>query len=149
MIFYISNSEMNLFLLISTFITKHDFPKGPLFLNEYKVVKQFFKRKDKNRDHDFHKFRSIMFVMNLMKDTKFILVGDNSQHDPEIYHEIANKYPDRVKAILIRKYNQKSKRSDELKSLKEDLTDLNIPLIIGKDGAELWTKYESQIHTVS
>ncbi|QCK15054.1 phosphatase domain-containing protein [Mangrovivirga cuniculi] len=149
MIFYISNSQMNLFLMISTFIKKHMFPEGPLLLHEYKVVKEFFKKKDKNKDHDFHKFRSIMFVMHLMKNTRFVLVGDNSQHDPEIYQEIARKYPNRVKAVLIRTYSQKSKRENELEKISQDLESKNIPFITGEDGSELKEKFEEHFNTVN
>lgn len=44
---------------------------------------------------------------------EFILIGDDSQKDPEIYAEIAEKYPERVKEIYIRnvKNNTGKKRS--------------------------------------
>jgi phosphatidate phosphatase APP1 len=33
---------------------------------------------------------------------KFILIGDSGQHDPELYAEVMEKHPGRVKAVYIR-----------------------------------------------
>uniref|UniRef100_UPI0030F65900 App1 family protein n=1 Tax=uncultured Wocania sp. TaxID=2834404 RepID=UPI0030F65900 len=40
---------------------------------------------------------------------KFILIGDSGEHDPDIYLEIAETYPDRILAIYLRSVNHKKK----------------------------------------
>jgi phosphatidate phosphatase APP1 len=42
---------------------------------------------------------------------RFVLYGDNSQHDPEIYAYIANQFPQNVLAIYIRCVNLSKKVS--------------------------------------
>ena len=37
---------------------------------------------------------------------KWLLVGDDGQHDPEIYAEFAREYPDHVAGIAIRSLSQ-------------------------------------------
>ena len=48
------------------------------------------------------KFIRVIRILEAFPKQKFILLGDNSQRDPEIYASIANKYSDRVIAIYIR-----------------------------------------------
>ena len=85
-----------------TFLTHHKFPEGPLFLKPYKEWNDLLKR---NGKHHFsrHKKEKIQHILNVFENKKFILIGDDSQHDGEIYSEIALKNPDRIKGIFIRK----------------------------------------------
>ena len=48
------------------------------------------------------KLSRIFRVMEVFPNQKFILLGDNSQADPDIYAAIADRIPDRVFAIYIR-----------------------------------------------
>ena len=41
--------------------------------------------------------------MERFPDRKFVLVGDSGERDPEIYGELARKYPNKIVSILIRK----------------------------------------------
>ena len=41
-------------------------------------------------------------ILHAFPKQKFVLLGDNSQKDPEIYMSIANKYPEQIAAIYIR-----------------------------------------------
>ena len=41
-------------------------------------------------------------ILHAFPRQRFVLLGDNSQKDPEIYTMIANKYPDRIIAVYIR-----------------------------------------------
>lgn len=45
--------------------------------------------------------------MEVFPQQRFVLLGDNSQKDPEIYAAIANKYPDRIVAVYIRIIHKK------------------------------------------
>ena len=100
--FYVSNSEANLYPMIHLFLRHHGFPDGPVFLKPYKKWKDFLKQ----RHHDFyskHKKEKILGILSLFQDKNFILIGDDSQKDPEIYTDIAQHHPGRIKAIFIRK----------------------------------------------
>lgn len=99
-IFYVSNSEWNLYDLLYEFILFNRIPKGPLLLREM-AIKVFhpWKMKQVNRNH---KTEVITRLFTMYPDEKFILIGDSGQRDPEIYSEIAGLFPGRVPVIYIR-----------------------------------------------
>lgn len=99
-VFYVSNSEWNLYDLLYEFIEFHRIPKGPIFLRELSIkVLRPWKMREVNRNH---KMEVISRLFNLYGEMKFILVGDSGQRDPEIYSEIVKRFPGRVNAIYIR-----------------------------------------------
>lgn len=48
------------------------------------------------------KVRQISELMTHFPGTKFILVGDSGERDPDVYREIQKRFPDQVQEILIR-----------------------------------------------
>jgi phosphatidate phosphatase APP1 len=99
--FYVSNSESNLFPLIRLFLEHNHFPIGPVFLKPFVKWNQIFKKKKRPATVS-HKKEKITFVLNSLKTTDFILIGDDSQKDPEIYADISKAFPGRIKKIYIR-----------------------------------------------
>jgi len=61
------------------------------------ITKSWFSGESK---YDY-KYRNVERII-LESDENFILMGDNTSHDPHVYHEIQQKYPERVLAIYIR-----------------------------------------------
>jgi hypothetical protein len=51
------------------------------------------------------KVRDISRLFDAQPEQPFVLFGDTSHRDPEVYAEIRTKYPERVKAIFINKVN--------------------------------------------
>ena len=108
--FYVSSSEWNLYDYLNEFFKYNQLPKGAFLLNEIKKWYQLFK--SGNTKH-LTKFNRIARVLEVFPDQKFILLGDNSQSDPEVYRLISEKYPNQIFAIYIRNINSK----------KEDFTE--------------------------
>lgn len=52
------------------------------------------------------KVRDISRIFEANPDQKFVLFGDTKARDPEVYREIAAKYPNQVSAIFINKANK-------------------------------------------
>lgn len=97
-IFYVSSSPWNLYDFLVEFMAHNGLPAGPLFLTDYGFERdRFFKQ-----SHAEHKLGSIDQIMSTYPDLPFVLSGDSGQHDPEIYLEVARRFPGRVKAIYIR-----------------------------------------------
>jgi phosphatidate phosphatase APP1 len=97
--FYVSSSEWNLYDDLNEFFKHNGLPKGAFLLNKIKKWHQLFKTgKTKHED----KLRRIDRILKVFPKQRFVLLGDNSQKDPEIYATIANKYPDRIAAIYLR-----------------------------------------------
>lgn len=101
-VFYISKSESNLFALLSTFIEKNNLPKGPLFLTPYLKFGQLFKPKK----HNF-KIEKVRFVLKNSGNKKFVLFGDDSQRDMEVYSDIVKEFPERILKVYIRQTQRK------------------------------------------
>jgi phosphatidate phosphatase APP1 len=97
--FYVSSSEWNLYDYLNEFFKHNGLPKGAFLLNEIKRWYQLFKTgKTKHQG----KLIKVARILQVFPKQRFVLLGDNSQSDPEIYAAIANKYPERIVAIYLR-----------------------------------------------
>lgn len=110
-IFYVSHSPWNLYRYLEYFLKKNSFPKGPIILRNF--PKPFLK---KAKGEKPQKQKEIINLLKTYPDLKFILIGDSGEHDPFIYLEIAEKFPDRILAIYLRnvEHNKKMLRAKSL-----------------------------------
>lgn len=109
-IFYVSHSPWNLYRYLELFLTKNDFPKGPILLRTLGALR------GREKAEKPQKQTEIIDILNLYPERKFILIGDGGEHDPDIYIEIAEAFPERIKAIYIRSVKHK-KRVVRIKGL--------------------------------
>ena len=116
-VFYVSKSESNLFRVLYSFITNNQLPKGILLLTPYLNFKQLLTGK---KGKDF-KLNNIQFIIENSIEKKFILFGDDTQKDMEVYAIIAKTYQKRIARIYIRKTkkNVNKRKQTLLKNLKE------------------------------
>ena len=115
-IHYVSKSETNLYHLLATFFDHNKVPHGPMYLTRYRARQNLFvSKKD-----PIHKLRQIRHILDRSPGKKFLLIGDDSQHDVHVYSEAVEEYPDRIEKVMIRqtgfKENQKLLR--KLKHMK-------------------------------
>lgn len=127
--FYISSSEWNLYDLIDDFCSYNNFPKGVFLLREIKPgILNLWKQG--GRTHE-HKYEKIVHIFNTYPHMKFVLVGDNGQHDPEIYSRVAGIFPKRIGAIYIRTI---SKRKDRrMQQLIADMEKIGVQMVFTPD----------------
>jgi phosphatidate phosphatase APP1 len=119
--FYVSNSETNLFPMIRLFLEHNKFPVGPIFLKSFVKWNQIYKRR-KQSNKGMHKREKIEFLIKAFPNFNFILIGDDSQQDPEIYTEFAQTYSKRISEIYIRNVKKSiSKKRLLLKSQIEKI----------------------------
>jgi len=124
--FYVSNSEWNLYDFLEDFFDINKLPKGVFFLQSLrKGLRDLVKTGRVNHDH---KMESIEFLFSFYPNKPYILVGDNGQKDMDIYGKICEKYPGRIKGVMIRKlpYVRESYRLDRL---EKQLSQYKIPLV--------------------
>ncbi|WP_143961501.1 phosphatase domain-containing protein [Litoribacter populi] len=99
-VFYVSSSDWNLNELIKDFLEYRHIPKGPLLLQDLHVnLRNIWKS---GGGSHVHKKEKIILLFKLYRSMKFILVGDSGQHDPELYAEAIEEFPDKVIAVYIR-----------------------------------------------
>jgi len=130
--FYISSSEWNLYRFIAKFTRINKLPKAVVLLKDIKRgITDFFMSGRGNHDH---KFEKIKHVVEFYPTLKYILMGDDSQHDPILYERICKIFPVTVIAVYIRQTG-KSPKKEVLKILK-NLESLNVSVCYFKDSSE-------------
>lgn len=105
--FYVSSSEWNLFYYIREFTVVNELPKGVFLLNQLKRFSQLFKTGQNNHST---KFMRIVRVLEHYPTQKFVLLGDSSQQDPNIYAAVAKHFPHQVRAVYIRDVHKKNQQ---------------------------------------
>jgi len=95
---YVSKSELNLARLIGDFIQLQNLPEGPLLLTPYLSFSELVKN---IKDPEF-KFKSISWVMDQLKNTSVVLIGDDTQADMDVYARIVDKYGRQIEKVYIR-----------------------------------------------
>lgn len=110
--FYVSSSEWNLYDYLEEFFGYNKFPKGIFLLSQLKYGWQLLWT-GKNKHEG--KLVRISRLLKVFPKQQFILLGDNSQHDPVIYTTIAKEFPGRVSAVYIRNvWKEKALVSDHI-----------------------------------
>jgi phosphatidate phosphatase APP1 len=128
-IFYVSSSPWNIYDLIADFMEVQGIPAGPIQLRDWDITLSAL---SSNRHRDF-KEPVIREILELNPALPFILIGDNSQHDPEIYRAILDRYPGRIRAIYIRNVDANPERSAALQALAKDVKAAGSTLVLADD----------------
>jgi phosphatidate phosphatase APP1 len=102
--FYVSSSEWNLYDDLNEFFKHNGLPKGAFLLNKIKRWYQLLKIGKTNHEG---KLIRVTRILEAFPKQIFVLLGDNSQRDPQIYFSIAKQYPNQIKAIYIRNIDSK------------------------------------------
>ena len=129
---YLSNSEQNLYPLISRFLKHNNFPKGPLFLKEMRKLRDVLLGK-KYPIKELHKLTTLNQLIRFCPTNKFILVGDNTQHDLDIYLRMAEKFPDNIQYIIILKVINRQADDEVVAYQTKALQAQGIGLYYGKE----------------
>lgn len=98
--FYVSSSEWNLYPFLLEFTRYNGLPKGVFLLGQMKRLRDFWRSGQNNHAT---KFARIVRIIEAYPLPRFVLLGDDSQKDPEIYESIVKHFPDKILAIYLRK----------------------------------------------
>ena len=94
---YLSTGAWNAGPAISRFLRRHDYPAGPLLLTDWGPTNTGL-----FRSGPLHKVTQLRRLFTELPQVRWVLVGDDGQHDPQIYAGALEHHPDRVAAILLR-----------------------------------------------
>ena len=130
--FYVSSSEWNLYRFITKFTEIHQLPKAVLLLKDIKTsLTDFFMTGRGNHNHKFDKIKHILeFYPNL----EYVLLGDDSQHDPFLYEAICKIFPVTVKAVYIRQTGNYKK--EKVTAVMKNLETLDVSICYFKNSSE-------------
>lgn len=126
-IVYLSNSEQNLGLLISSFLAHNQLPPGPVFLKKFRGVKDLLLNRKIPKGEE-HKLNTLRELLRTFPTKQHILVGDNTQHDLSIYLTVAQEYPTQIKHIIIREVHPQPEDKALIKKHEKWLQEQSIQL---------------------
>lgn len=96
-IVYLSTGAWNTQPTLTRFLRRHGFPLGAMLLTDWGPTEdRIF------RSGQAHKADSLRRLASEFPDIRWLLVGDDGQHDPRIYEEFALEHPDQTAGIAIR-----------------------------------------------
>lgn len=129
-IFYVSSSGWNLYDLLDGFIKFNDIPSGPILLQDLGVDE----RKFVTGGHG-HKLEKARCILADFPRLPFILFGDSGQHDAELYAQLAEEQPQRVRAILIHDVDpaKASARDDKVRAQIRRAEAVGVPMWLVSD----------------
>lgn len=128
-LFYVSGSEWNLFDLLVNFFEYREIPKGPLLLKDKGTKGKFSVNKEE------YKQERISHILETYPELNFICIGDSGQHDPEIYSQMVEDYPGRIKAIYIRDVTP-DKRDKEVEEIARKVKEKGVEMFLIEDTLE-------------
>jgi phosphatidate phosphatase APP1 len=128
-IFYVSSSPWNIHDVIADFMELQRIPTGPIHLRDWDVDLDALTSRRLKR----HKEPIIKEILELFPSLPFILIGDDSQKDPEIYRAIIDQFPGRILAIYIRNVRAEPERSASVQALAKEVLAAGSTLILADD----------------
>jgi len=137
---YLSTGAWNAAPAIGRFLRRHDFPAGPLLLTDWGPTNTGLFRSGQR-----HKVEQLRRLFAELPQVRWILVGDDGQHDPQIYAGAVMHHPEHVEAVLIRQltagehvlsHGLPTATPEQERS--EDRADApGVTVLLGADGEEL------------
>jgi phosphatidate phosphatase APP1 len=97
-VLYLSTGAWNVAPALTRFMARHLYPAGPLLLTDWGPTHDRWFRNGRE-----HKRATLARLADEFPHIRWLLVGDDGQHDQEIYAEFAAAHPDNVAAVAIRR----------------------------------------------
>ena len=127
-IYFVSSSPWNLYDLLVDFFRIQGIPKGPILLRDFGLNRDLLSA----QGHHTHKLAMIRKVLDVNPQLPFVLIGDSGQQDPEIYAQVVNENPGRIRAIYIRDVSA-DHRDEAVRALIRLAEAENVPMMLVTD----------------
>ena len=97
-VIYLSTGAWNVAQTLQRFLGRNLYPPGPLLLTDWGPTPDRIFRSGRQ-----HKEDQLERLAEEFPDVKWLLIGDDGQHDEEIYGSFAEAHPQNVAAVCIRR----------------------------------------------
>jgi len=97
LVVYVSTGAWNLAPALTRFLQRRGFPPGPLLMTDWGPTPEGWFRSGQD-----HKRSTLRRLVDELPQLRWVLVGDDGQHDPQLYDEIAWARPHEVRLVAIR-----------------------------------------------
>ena len=137
---FLSTGAWNAVPTLNSFFRKNGFPPAPKLMTDWGPTHTGWFRSGIE-----HKRTELRRLLIDLPDVRWLLIGDDGQHDPLIYAEVVREHSDRVAAVAIRRLSQKEQvlaGSSLVNPMgigpeARMLAEADVPVATGRDGFEL------------
>lgn len=137
-IIYLSTGAWNVAPALNRFLSRNLYPTGPLLLTDWGPTTDRWFRSGKE-----HKRRELRRLVDEFPNIKWLLIGDDGQHDEDLYHEFSSSFPDHVAAVAIRQLSTGEAVLAGGRSKAELHKSVSgVPWVYGPDGATIGQQLE-------
>jgi phosphatidate phosphatase APP1 len=131
-VFYVSTGAWNVAPTLTRFLSRNLYPPGPLLLTDWGPTHDRWFRSGRD-----HKVDTLKRLAREFPDVRWLLVGDDGQHDEEIYGQFAVTHPRNVEAVAIRQLSNSEAVLAGGRSKSEGQPPHTAPWVYAPDGAGL------------
>ncbi|MFC5409796.1 App1 family protein [Larkinella bovis] len=129
--FYVSSSEWNLYDYILTFCEKNQLPDGVYLLSQIKRFREIWKT---GQNKHVTKFARIVRILEAFPDMKFVLLGDDTQEDPNIYTSLVSHFPQQIRCVYLRRVHKNNEARTQV--FVDQITAAGVPCCYFTHSAE-------------
>ncbi|HBS76090.1 MAG TPA: ACP synthase, partial [Microbacterium sp.] len=129
---YLSTGAWNIAPTLMRFLRRHLYPPGATLLTDWGPTHdRWF------RSGQLHKSENLRRLAAEFPDITWLLIGDDGQHDDEIYTRFASEHPGNVAAVAIRRLSPTEAVLAGGRTAVNDHTAASVPWVSASHGAGL------------
>jgi phosphatidate phosphatase APP1 len=134
---YLSTGAWNVGPTLLRFLSRHLFPSGSVLLTDWGPTHDRWFRSGTE-----HKSANLERLAEEFPQVRWLLVGDDGQHDDAIYTAFAGNHPESVSAVAIRRLSSTQAVLAGGRTTVNDHSASAVPWVSGDDGAALLERLE-------
>lgn len=134
---YLSTGAWNVAPTLTRFLSRHLYPAGSLLLTDWGPTHDRWFRSGSE-----HKLTNLRRLASEFPDVKWLLVGDDGQHDDAIYTQFTSEHPESVAGVAIRRLSPAEAVLAGGRTAVNDHSGADIPWVTADDGAGLAERLE-------
>ena len=96
-VFYVSSSPWNLHDFLEDLFAHEGVPRGPKFLRDLGVTSEGV-----GQSHRTHQGAAIDTILAVNPDLPAYLMGDSGQKDAQVYRDVVDRHPGRIRGVALR-----------------------------------------------
>lgn len=129
---YLSTGAWNIAPTLERFLSRHLFPPGAMLLTDWGPTHDRWFRSGRD-----HKHENLRRLAEQFPQVKWLLIGDDGQHDDDLYTSFTVEFPDHVTAVAIRRLTPAEAVLAGGRTAVDDHSAATVPWVTGDDGAAL------------
>ena len=129
---YLSTGAWNVAPTLNRFLHRNLFPRGAMLLTDWGPTHDRWFRSGRE-----HKLTNLRRLAEQFPHVRWLLIGDDGQHDEAIYTEFMQEHPDSVAGVAIRQLSTTEAMLAGGRAVSDDHSDDSAPWVAASDGAGL------------